>query len=180
VIACVCIQCNKSFETPAAWIRKGGGKFCSRRCHNAAQTGTGISRHGDGYLLLKKPDHPRASSAGFVYVHILVAEQKLGRPLFPGETVHHRDHNVLNNEPENIEVFESRGEHTRHHCLERAIDSGVNPAKEKRCPSCRRVQFLTEFSPSSSRGRQVVGSYCKSCCVAKQRERRKKRRESGN
>ncbi len=35
------------------------------------------------------PEHPRARSSGYVFQHIIVMEQSLGRHLLP-ETVHHR------------------------------------------------------------------------------------------
>ena len=47
--------------------------------------------------------------------HRVVAEQMLGRPLRPGEVVHHIDGNKRNNSPENLMVFESQAEHVRWH-----------------------------------------------------------------
>lgn len=38
------------------------------------------------------------------YVHIVVMEAKLGRPLQPGEFVDHKDGNGLNPHPDNLEV----------------------------------------------------------------------------
>lgn len=37
--------------------------------------------------------------------HRTVAEAKLGRPLLPGEIVHHKDENKRNNVPDNLEVM---------------------------------------------------------------------------
>ena len=65
------------------------------------------------YILDKS--HPRANADGAVYVHMIVAEQKLGRHLLPEEVVHHRDLNKLNNDPNNLMVFATNGDHARFH-----------------------------------------------------------------
>lgn len=49
------------------------------------------------------------------HTHRVVAEQKLGRPLKPGEVVHHIDRNKRNNSPENLMVFSSQAEHSKWH-----------------------------------------------------------------
>lgn len=67
----------------------------------------------DGYVLVYKPEHPQARKAGYVLEHRLVAESVLGRLLEPGEVVHHRDRNKQNNDPSNLEVFATNGEHLR-------------------------------------------------------------------
>jgi len=51
--------------------------------------------------------------------HRIVAEQKLGRKLLPGEIVHHIDENKKNNHPDNIQIFSSQSEHAKHHMLKR-------------------------------------------------------------
>ncbi len=47
--------------------------------------------------------------------HRVVAEQLLGRPLCPGEVVHHIDGDKRNNRPENLRVFASQAEHAKFH-----------------------------------------------------------------
>ena len=61
------------------------------------------------------PNHPKANKNGCVYEHILVAEQKLGRPLKNDECVHHIDENKRNNDPNNLIVFNSKADHTSFH-----------------------------------------------------------------
>ncbi len=51
--------------------------------------------------------------------HRVVAEQKIGRPLLPGEHVHHVDGDKHNNKPENLEVM-TASEHLKLHARERS------------------------------------------------------------
>lgn len=47
--------------------------------------------------------------------HRMVAEWMLGRPLFEGEQVHHKDHDPSNNRPSNLKVVAGQAEHFDHH-----------------------------------------------------------------
>ena len=67
------------------------------------------------YEYVMNKNHQRANPAGAVYTHMLVAEQKLGRSLLPEEVVHHKDLNKLNNNPNNLMIFASNGDHSRFH-----------------------------------------------------------------
>jgi hypothetical protein len=65
-----------------------------------------------GYVrVLVGTDHPMANSKGYAYEHRLVMVEKIGRMLAPGEVVHHIDRNGENNDPENLMLFASHGEH---------------------------------------------------------------------
>jgi hypothetical protein len=81
----VCVKChNGSGPDSPSW--KGGKIF-----------------HKKGYIMRKIAGHPR--NGGYVFEHILVMEEHLGRPLLQNENVHHingvRDDNRL----ENLELW---------------------------------------------------------------------------
>lgn len=62
-----------------------------------------------------------------LFVHRKVAAEMLGRPLSPGEIVHHRDGDSRNNAPENLIVLPNQGyhAHVEHHlrCEKRGMPS---------------------------------------------------------
>lgn len=49
------------------------------------------------------------------HTHRVVAEIMLGRPLEPGEVVHHKDGDKRNNSPDNLMIFSSQAEHAKWH-----------------------------------------------------------------
>lgn len=65
------------------------------------------------YKQLYRPGHHRADITGLVPVHILVAEEELGRPLVKGEIVHHKDFNKLNSPATNLLFPITRPEHQK-------------------------------------------------------------------
>lgn len=94
-----------------------------------------IFTHGDPSFVMPRDDFRAACRAGAApkiaaakptsYVkyfgrheHRVVAEKELGRPLEPGEIVHHIDGDRRNNDPSNLQVM-TQSEHARIHMLER-------------------------------------------------------------
>jgi len=76
----------------------------------------GRSVASNGYVLIRVGvDHPLADVRGYAYEHRLVAEQKLGRSLLPGELVHHINGNKADNDPDNLKVVESTAHHFVYH-----------------------------------------------------------------
>lgn len=49
------------------------------------------------------------------HLHRQITEQKIGRPLRNGEVVHHRDGDLRNNHPDNLEVLQSQSHHAKRH-----------------------------------------------------------------
>jgi len=64
----------------------------------------GGRRESLGYVLVYSPDHPRANKK-YVFEHILKMEEKIGRFLVRGETVHHRNGIKNDNRIENLELW---------------------------------------------------------------------------
>lgn len=59
----------------------------------------------DYFVLVYKPQHPRAVAEGYVAEHYLVAEKEMGRLLTPDEEVRHKNGNTQDNRPSNLEVI---------------------------------------------------------------------------
>jgi len=71
-----------------------------------------------GYIIKHCPNHPRASR-GYVYEHILIAEDKIGRLLKKGEVVHHINGIRDDNRKENLIVIINNAKHMSLHRLKK-------------------------------------------------------------
>lgn len=58
----------------------------------------------NGYIMIHKPDHPKADARGYIREHRWVMEEHLGRYLESHEHVHHKDENKQNNDISNLEI----------------------------------------------------------------------------
>jgi hypothetical protein len=74
----------------------------------------GITYRGK-YRMLYKPEHPFCTGQGYIPEHRLIMEKYLGRYLNPKERVHHINHDIKDNRIENLQLFKSNSEHSKHH-----------------------------------------------------------------
>jgi len=113
----------------------------------------GKSKNSKGYILIRAPEHPRASPNGYVFEHIVVLEKKIGRPLQPTECSHHINGVKTDNRPENLEVV-MIGAHTTFHWSGR---HHTETSKIKNSLAHKGLPVLKgEESPSSTLNEQQV------------------------
>lgn len=127
----------------------------------------GRSLASNGYVLIRVgKDHHLADVRGYAYEHRLVAEQKLGRRLKPGELVHHKNEVKTDNSPDNLEVVSSISEHKVKHRRpgsKRRLPNEPNPRLKCQCGcGARFAKFDRDGRPRRyiSGHNQTGGRFC--------------------
>lgn len=109
VVDKVCISCESRQAVLVRSIREAlkKGNRLSGKCTECLNPGRIVS--STGYILVRVPEHPQSTKAGYVLEHRLVVESIVGRYLELHETVHHLDGDKINNAKENLQI--RQGQH---------------------------------------------------------------------
>lgn len=108
--------------------------YCSKSCashhkgvmRKGQKTGPQLGRQyvrrkdKDGYIRVYAGNHPFANGRLMILEHVAVMEVKIGRRLFPGEVVHHKNHQREDNRPENLEIM-TRSDHCKIHGMQSVL-----------------------------------------------------------
>lgn len=103
---------------------------------------------GDGYVIVRCPEHPHAMPNDYVLEHRLVMEQHLGRYLTPDEVVHHKNGDRADNRIENLELTSNSAHMTGHM-------SRLTPDELK-----KRGKFLAAYARAKRKPREMVACAC--------------------
>ncbi len=82
---------------------------------------------GQGYVMLCRPDHPRANPGGYVREHIVMVEAAIGKRLRDGAQVHHVNGDRADNSRGNLVACHDQPYHQLLHQRQRALDGCGNP-----------------------------------------------------
>lgn len=112
----------------------------ARRGKDAPNWKGGRYKNVNGYVLIYKPEHHRANKRGYVFEHILVAEEMVGHLIKKGEEIHHINGKRDENNKENIRIFPTKGTHV-------ALENRLRKKKFQliTCKNCRKLFYPSKI-----------------------------------
>lgn len=117
------------------------------------------------YLRIYRPDHPKAAKNGWVFEHVAIAEDALGKRLPRGAEVHHVNEDPEDNAPANLVICQNRGYHKLLHVRTRIVRAGGDPDAQRICSRCGLQPFsaFNRFRAGLQRlCRRCQSDYCRS------------------
>lgn len=96
----------------------------------------GRTIHRSGYIMVRCPGHPRARKDHYVFEHILIVEQAIGRHLEEPHEVHHFNEVRGDNSNGNLVACENRAYHQLLHVRATAYKATGN-ADSRKCTYCQ-------------------------------------------
>jgi hypothetical protein len=106
------------------------------------------------YVYALVPDHPSATKNGYVLLHRVLIENKIGRLLQKDEEVHHIDFNPKNNSEDNLQLMKA--------CDHRQLHADLKKGRTMValiCPTCKK-----EFIVPKNQTHLVKGYKNPTCC----------------
>ena len=104
-------NCDAVYENGYSCNKKAYAKDYCRKHYLAFKrygnplTNKSQKENPSNYVDVFMPGHPNARKDGYLFEHRLVMSDYLGRPLLPGENVHHKNGNRKDNRIENLELW---------------------------------------------------------------------------
>lgn len=86
---------------------------------------------GQGYVWIRRSDHPRANENGYVSEHILVWEQAHGRSVPKGYIIHHLNGIRDDNRPENLVALPRKAHGKQGNTYIRSLQQRIRELEEK-------------------------------------------------
>jgi len=176
-------QCGRL--CPSCGGSKGYYANSCRRCQNRTRIGDGNPNWKGGRVFVVgrrvavyAPGHPEAKLLGGTHAlrYRMVASDMLGRPLRPGEVVHHKNGDETDDRPENLEVMTDSAHMRAHLVARRNPITGQNlpkgapmPATPDRRKPCAHCGNIFEPNPHHRRRQRFCS---KSCVYAGRRQTR--------
>ncbi len=149
------------------WKHLQTQEFCSKACSTAGENNgrfKGGTRNVAGYIVVSPtPGKQR-------FLHVLIAEKALGKPLPAGAVVHHHNEIKDDNRNANLVICENDDYHKLLHVRLRVMKAGGDPDFDRICCRCHKVTAISDLSV------KAPYTLCRPCNKAKCRAYKDRKR----